>query len=295
VGSLLLLCAHAASAQSAVEATLPDQVSPEATFVERISRNDLPVGQLKAFGDINYWQQTDSRPSHGRRDRVEQPQISFEYRFAPSVALTFGGNYTHLDGAKFDPVGAYRLDGVAGFAGMTFYFMNYYNINVTGGGLTSRIYETRPSGSAAGFAYTNKTNNGVFGSVTLNANYSFNKFRINPFVNVLYYTGVESAGLESDGYYRLANPDYLGRLSVGSEFYYRVEFSGVAIEPMFRAAFIYDYKLLNDWYDRTALELATGFNAPINDKLTLAFRVGTTIGRDYYQWTGVKGSFYYRF
>lgn len=286
---LLFLSGQNAYAQAAVEALL------QTLDVGSSPAQPTSVGQLRMFSDMNYWSQKDTRPGHGRTDSVTQPQVSFEYRFSQSVAATFGGNYWYLTGDKFDPVGDYRQKMGTIFGGLTFYLPNNYNINVTGGALRSSIYETRPSGLGNGFAEGHKINRGSFVSVTLNANYNFEKGRLAPFANVLYYSGVESAGLESDGYFRPENPDALGRITVGTEAYYRLNLGKITIEPMVRAGFMYDYRLLRDWRDRTSFDLGAGFNVPVNDKLTAAFRVLTIVGRDDYRMLGVRGSLYYQF
>lgn len=285
----LVLNCQSAYAQAAVETVL------QTLEVGARSPEPAPIGQLRMFSDINYWTQKDTRPGHGRTDHVTQPQISFEYRFSQSMAATFGGNYWYLTGDKFDPVGDYRQKMGTAFAGLTFYLPNNYNLNVTGGVLRSSIYETRPSGLGIGFAEGHKTNRGSFVSATLNGNYNFENGRVTPFANILYYSGVESAGYETDGYFRPENPDALGRVTVGSEAFYRINLGKITIEPMVRAAFMYDYRLLRDWRDRTSFDLGTGFNVPINNNLTAAFRVLTIVGRDDYRMFGVRGSVFYQF
>jgi hypothetical protein len=275
--------ASAQTAQTGLDGTLtPERLEPV-----------FAPTTVNFFGDIDIYNQKDRRAVYKRSDDVVQPQAGVIVRVAPAFSITLGGNYYHLTGTKFFPTqGRYEEHGPTALAGGTYYFAHNYSFNVIGGLAWNSIYETNVS--SAGTVTDRRNMHGQFVSAGFDANYLYTSSRLSLFAHYLAYQDQESASIQSDGFARARYTDSFQRVSIGGEYYKRVQLGGVTLEPMARAALLYDPHLQKFYNDRTAVELGVGFNAPFGVN-TLAFRTLWTEGRTDYRNLDFRISLYHHF
>jgi len=272
----------AAYAQSASETTLPRR--PEPVFAPRT---------VNVFADLTSSTQHDRRPTYQRDDDLTQFQAGGLVRVAPNVSLSLGAAYNDLRGDKrFPEVGKYKMTGYTAFAGATYYVAQNYSFNATAGLVRNKIRQDRIAGATR--ITEGHDLDGEFVSLSADANYLFATARAALFARYLYYHGVEPASVDSGGFARDRFTDTLGRITLGGEAYKRVQLGRVTVEPMARVALLYDTRLQNFYHDRSAFDVAAGFNVPFG-ATTIAFRVSSILGRKDYQNTDLRISLYRQF
>jgi hypothetical protein len=270
-----------AAAQSSAESTLP-QPRTQPIFAP---------DKATLFLDADYYGQHDRRSVYKRDDDVVQVQGGAVIRAAPEASFIVGANYNHVDGRKrFPTTGSYDQEGGSIFAGATAYLATNYAVSLVGGAIRNGIDE-----GGLGTSHTatdHRLLKGGFVSANLDANYLYSGGRVALFAHYLYYEGAEGESVQSDGAFRPKFKDTLGRFNIGGEIYGRTSVGSTVIEPMFRAAVIYDANRLAFYNTRAALELATGANVPL-DGSTLALRAFGTFGRREYRTFGIRLSLYH--